>query len=102
MFKGIDVKKFILSIVIGIIATLILLAAAFGFDELGYPDVSRAIFWQNSVLQSLVPLHNIGTAEKPIYEGTPLNILAFYVSIPFGFLIYSILAYVLINRKKHT
>ena len=92
-------KTVLTSIAIGIVVTLILLASAFGFDAIGYPQVSRIVFWQNDLLQSLVPLHNIGTEEQPVYEGTPLNYLAFLASIPFGFVVYGLGAYGLLKIK---
>jgi hypothetical protein len=93
-------RTILLALFIGIVTTLSLLALAYGFDSLGYPKISYLIFWQNSILQSFCPLINIGTPENPLYEGTPLNFLAFIASIPFGILIYSIAAYVFLFFKK--
>lgn len=80
--------------IFGIAFTLLLLACAFAADSAGHPGLARAIFWQNGLLQSAVPLNNIGTAQEPVYEGTPLNIMAFFASIPLGFIIYGVAAYV--------
>ena len=44
-------------------------------------------------MQSLVPLHNIGTTAHPLYEGTPLNIAALFVSFPVAVLVYGTAAY---------
>lgn len=87
-------RKVVVAIAIGIMVTLALLGLEFAADALGYPGIARVLFWHNSVLQSFVPLYNIGSAAHPVYEGTPLNFLAFCASIPLGFVIYGVLAYV--------
>jgi hypothetical protein len=46
-----------------------------------------------ALLQSFIPLNNIGTAEHPVYEGTPVHIMGFFASIPLGFVIYGVAAY---------
>lgn len=87
---------------IGVVATGLLLAAAYAFDVLGYRELSNLLFWQNELLQSLCPQVNIGTPENPVYEGTPLNLLAFIASF-LGVLIYGVAAYaVLRNRRSGT
>ena len=85
---------------IGIAATLVLLAGAFAADASGFPNLARSLFWQNGLLQSLVPQGNIGTPESPVYEGSPLNYLAFLASIPLGFAAYGCLAYVALKWRK--
>ncbi len=94
-----SLKTAIQASIIGILITLLLLAMAFGVDYLGYPKVSTALFWQNALLQSLCPTFNIGTPDHPVYEGTPLNFLAFIASIPLGFIIYGIPAYVILRSR---
>lgn len=87
-------RKVVLAIAIGIVVTLVLLGLAFAADAAGHPGIARALFWHNGVLQSVVPLNNIGSAAHPVYEGTPLNFLAFCASILLGFIIYGAAAYV--------
>ena len=81
------------STIIGISVTLLFLAGSFIADAYGHNNLARLLFWHNEVLQNLIPHHNIGTPENPIYEGTPLNILGFFFSIPLGFAIYGNGAY---------
>jgi len=95
-------RRIWLSAIIGIITTLVLLGLAYVSSKFGMNNLARAIFWQNQALQALVPLHNIGTAERPIYEGTPINFFAFLCSIPFGFLIYGGIAYAFLRHKQHS
>lgn len=89
-----------ISILVGLAATLAFNVLAFLADSLHYPFLTSALIWPNTFLQSLVPLHNIGTAEKPIMEGTPLNFLAFIVSIPLAWLVYSVIAYVCLHVRS--
>jgi hypothetical protein len=86
--------------VCGVVITLMLLAGAFAADAFAHQDLARALFWQNSLLQQLAPPNNIGTLQKPIYEGTPLNLLAFLASIPFGFIIYGVIAYAALRVQR--
>ncbi len=79
--------------IVGVLLTLLLLACSFAANSAGHPDIARAVFWHNGLLQSLIPLHNIGSTEQPVYEGTPLNIIGFFASIPLGFVIYGVAAY---------
>jgi len=79
---------------------MVLLALAFGIGSAGYDGAARAIFWQNSLLQASVGGHEIGTPEKPILEATPLNLFAFYASIPLGVAIYGCLGFFLIPRLR--
>ena len=86
-------RRSFISIAFGVCITLLLLAFAFGADAMGHPNVARILLWQNELLQSVVGGLNVGTLANPVYEGTPLNGVAFILSIPFGFLIYSLAAY---------
>lgn len=82
-------RDFLICAASGVGITLLLLIAAILIDS----DFSRVLMWQNSLLQSMTPQVNIGTPEHPIYEGTPLNVLALVASVPLGFLIYGLIAY---------
>ena len=87
-------RRLAISALIGIGVTLSLLALAFLVDDI---QVSRALFWHNTLIQNTIGGYNIGTTEKPVIEGTPLNILAFLASIPLGFVIYGVIAYVVLG-----
>ncbi len=93
-------RTVLLAAAFGVVITMLLLALAYGLDALGYPNISSAIFWQNALLQSFCPTMNIGTSDHPVYEGTPLNLLAFIASIPLGFLIYGVAAYVILHSRR--
>jgi hypothetical protein len=51
-------------------------------------------------MQSLVPLHNIGTTAHPFYEGTLLNIATLFVSFPVAVLVYGTAAYIFLRRRQ--
>jgi hypothetical protein len=93
-------KRILIAIGVGFVATLGLNVLAFFADRLDYRFLSSALIWPNTLLQSLAPLHNIGTAERPIMEGTPLNFLAFIASIPLAWLVYSCIVYVWLYSQK--
>jgi hypothetical protein len=86
-------KRVLLAFAVALFATGLLIGLSFVADSFGFPTIASALSWQNTLLQSYVPLGNIGTAEHPVYEGSPLNFLAFLASIPLGVAIYSLLAY---------
>lgn len=93
-------RKVTIAIAIGVVVTLTLLGLAFAADAAGHHGIASALFWHNSLLQSLMPLNNIGTAAHPVYEGTPLNFLAFCASIPLGVFIYGVTAYVALRSVR--
>jgi len=101
MFNQLDSRfRSVIAIVVGFLVTLGLNILAFTASKLQYPLLSSALVWPNTFLQSLTPLHNIGTAERPTMEGTPLNFLAFFAGILLAWLIYSLIAYVWLRSRK--
>lgn len=78
--------------------TLALAWLSFEANEVGYEDLSNVLVWQNSFLQSRVPLLDIGTPGHPFQEGTPLTLLAFLLSFPIGFVVYGVGAFVVISK----
>ena len=83
---------------IGIALTAGLAFAAALAHDAGASSASAVLFWQNSLLQALVPMPNIGTPDRPLYEGTPLNYLAFLASFPVGVIIYTVVAFAVLSR----
>ena len=91
------IKRIMLAIAIGVLASAGLMALSFAADSYGFISLARGLFWQNSLLQGFAPLGNVGTSAHPIYEGSPLNFLAFLASIPVGVTIYSLVAYAVLS-----
>jgi hypothetical protein len=82
---------------IGVCVTIITSAVARALNSESARDL---IFWPNTVLQYLVPVPNVGAPDQPLYEGTPLNFLAFLASFPFAILVYGVVAYALLRCLK--
>ena len=75
---------------------------AFLAHSAGAEPVARLLLWPNTLLQWLVPVHNVGIPAQPLYEGTPLNFLAFLASFPLALSAYSVIAYFgLVKRSRH-
>jgi hypothetical protein len=94
------IRRILLAIAIGVLVTTALLALSFAADSFGFTSLSNGLLWQNMLLQSFAPLGNLGTPEHPVYEGTPLNFLAFLVSIPLGVIIYGFVAYAALSVAR--
>ena len=85
---------------IGVLVTVLTAALTYFASQAGAELVSEILFWPNTLMQSLVPLHNIGTAAHPLYEGTALNIAAFFVSFPLAVLVYGTVTYIFLRRRQ--
>ncbi len=85
---------------IGIVITALTVTLSYLALRAGSELVSEILLWPNTVMQSLVPIHNIGKPEQPFYEGTPLNIVAFIASFPLAVLLYGTVAYVFLRRRQ--
>jgi hypothetical protein len=85
---------------IGVLFTALTAALSYFASQAGAELASEILFWPSTLMQSLVPLHNIGTPAHPLYEGTPLNIAAFFVSFPLAVLVYGTAAYIFLRRRQ--
>ena len=101
-------KRFLLILLalgIGTLITAVTAILSFVTLYAGAELISEILFWPNTLMQSLVPplygLPNIGTPDHPLYEGTPVNIAAFFVSFPLGILVYSTVAYIFLRRRQN-
>jgi uncharacterized membrane protein YagU involved in acid resistance len=89
--------QILFAIVIGVLVTAV---TAFAASVLSSESAREILFWPNTLLQSLAPAPKIGTPDHPVYEGTPLNSVAFLVSFPFAVIFYGAVAYVFLRRLK--
>jgi hypothetical protein len=89
-----------LAFILGAIATFALMGLSVIANECGYELASRIVFWQNTLLQSLVLPINIGYSEHAVYEGSPLNFLAFLASMPLGIVVYGIAAFTAMSQRS--
>jgi hypothetical protein len=83
---------------IGILVTTVTAIASLVLSSQGSHSISEVVFWPNTVLQALTTAPNIGTPDHPLYEGTPLNLLAFLASFPLAVILYGFIAYVFLRR----
>ena len=87
-------KRLLIALTIGLQLTAALFALA--YFTVG-STASKVAYWQGWLLQFLVPTVNIGTAQRPFYEATPMHVLAFFAGLPLGIIIYTVLAYLLLG-----
>ena len=88
------------SIAFGILATFAAFGASWTALEMGFTSLGNVLYWQGWWLQSFLPCLNAGTPERPMCEGTPVNPIVFYLGLPFGIVLYSLVALVLLLVKK--
>jgi|SRR6185369_8819590 len=87
------------AVAIGVVATGALETASHLAYESGSDRLAHTLSWANTLLQNLVPCINIGTVWRPLCEGSPLNVLAYFASFPLSIAAYSVLAYAVIRSK---
>ena len=67
--------------------------------------LTKFVLWPAILIGGLVPRHNIGTADKPLYEGTPVHWLAANFGLGLSLILYSAIAYALLawiqRRRAH-
>ena len=87
---------------LGIAVAITALTATLSYlaSRAGSEFASAILYWPNTFLQSLVPVHNIGTPEHPFLEGTPLNIAAFIGSFSLSVFFYGAFAYFFLRRRQ--
>ena len=80
----------------GLVGCSLVLIAAREFNSTAPSLFARTVLAPVPVVVGLVPPNKIGTAEKPVYEGTPLHLVAALAAVPLCALIWSVSTYVLI------
>lgn len=55
------------------------------------------LFWPAMVLGRMVPSNNIGTAERPVFEATPVNAIAGLLGMLLGILFWGFMAYLAVR-----
>ncbi len=94
-------RQILWALFVGLTLTAGLTAIAYFLHEADIGWASEIVFWQNTILQSFVPLHNVGTPDRPLYFGTALNYLAFLASFPVGVIVYSLLTYIFLSWRAN-
>jgi hypothetical protein len=84
-------------VIVGILVTAI---GFFGAFLSAGSHVGRILYWQGYLLQNLIPAPNLGDANNPRFEATPLHIVAFFLGLPIGIVFYSLLSYLIANIPR--
>jgi len=84
-------RNLLLAAVVSITLTAGLFVCAYAASR-SHEGVARVLYWQGYLLPSLVPAVNIGTSEHPLYEASPVHVVAFFAGIPLGFIVYFLLS----------
>lgn len=87
----VDMKRWLLSVLCGLLMTGVLTVIA--FSEGTSRETARILLWQVTLLARAVPHGNIGTAEHPVYEGSPLDLVPVFVGVPLAVPIYTLATY---------
>jgi hypothetical protein len=90
-------KRALISAVIGIAVTALGLALAYVAYSSDEPDLACIFYWQGWLLQEITPSPNLGTPSHPVYEGTPLHVVAFFAGIPVGIVLYALAAFAVLS-----
>lgn len=88
------------ALTIGTLVTLASFGASYAASAFGSLSPSRLLYWQGWWLQTFLPCLNLGTPEKPMCEGTPLNLVVFLLGLPFGVILYSLIAFAILSAKR--
>ena len=97
----ITTKLLLRAIAIGVGITLALFGLSYLAATTGHSQLSAVFYWQGWGLQVLVPAPNIGTSEQPLYEATPLHLVAFFAGLPLGVVIYSVVVGCYMLKKEN-
>jgi hypothetical protein len=92
-------RRILLATAIGVLITACAAVTAHFAATAGASFLASVLRWPNTLLQAIVPLHNIGTLEQPFYEATPLNLLAFMASFPLAAVLYSVVSYAILSIR---
>jgi hypothetical protein len=90
----------LLSVSVSVAFTLMASIAA----AAGYEVVTYVLVWPGYLLESFVPGVNIGTESHPLYEATPVHLVAFIAGLLLQIPIYClpIYVYLILKYPKNT
>jgi len=86
-------QRTLLALLGGIAITAVALIAFIEFRE---NPVSLVVLWPLPLFARFVPHGNIGTAEHPVYEGSPLDLFAALIGLAVSALFYGALVYTIL------
>jgi hypothetical protein len=84
----------------GIVSCVLVLVAARELEEVEPSAFAQTVLAPVPWVVSLVPAHNIGTTDHPVYEGTPVLFAAALAALPLCAAIYTAVGYVLLTLVR--
>ncbi len=88
------------SLIGSLLLSTVLTVSAYGVGSVGLDKTARLLVWPGMMLQELVPGVNIGTDSHPVYEATPIHIIAFFLGVVAQIPIYWIVLYGTIRWRR--
>jgi hypothetical protein len=92
------VKRTFLALLAGIAITAVALTV---FIQSRGNAISLIVLWPLPLLARFVPHGNIGTAEHPVYEGSPLDLFAALIGLAVSGCFYGGLVYAILVWRAH-
>jgi hypothetical protein len=88
-----------LAITIGIAISAVLQVLALVAYQNGLVMITRILDWPNTLVQAAIACAPDGSADQQSCEGTPLNVLAYFASLPLGAAVYGAVAYIRLRKR---
>ncbi len=89
--------------VVGIALTAVSAGAAYLADKFHAPTLGSYLYWPNSLLQAFSPCVPLSSTDVPgSCEGSPINLLMFFLSFPASIVICALAAFLLTRAFGHS
>ena len=89
-----------LSLKIGAALTALDIGAAQLASACGKPGLASFVYWPNTIIQAFLPCVPMDVSGENHCEGTLLNVVAFWASIPISAVIYSTIAFLIMRHRS--
>jgi hypothetical protein len=86
-----------MALFVGVLLTAFLAGAAYIADMFHATTLSLYLFWPNSLLQGLAPCIPLNNGKVNLCEGSPINLIMFFLSFPVSIFLYATAAFLLIR-----
>ena len=96
-----DSKRIWSAIVAGVLVSGALTMLGYIASKAGAHTLASVLLWPCVLMGVLFPPPNFGTPERPFYEITPVQLIAFFVGVALQPPIYSGCAYLILSIRHH-
>ena len=86
-----------MALFVGVLLTAFLAGAAYVADLFHAATLSSYLFWPNSLLQGLAPCIPLNNGKADLCEGSPINLIMFFLSFPVSIFVYATAAFLLLR-----